>query len=73
MVEVTSNPVLFTEAAKAEIIRLIQNNTDVIKNKLRVGVKGGGCSGMTYVLEFDELKPNDQIFVDGDQIGRAHV
>ena len=34
--------------------------------KLRVGVKGGGCSGMTYVLEFDEQKSNDELLeIDG--------
>ena len=26
---------------------------------LRVGVKGGGCSGLTYVLGFEERKDND--------------
>jgi iron-sulfur cluster assembly protein len=32
---------------------------------IRVGVKGGGCSGLSYVLEFDsESKPGDQEFVD---------
>lgn len=31
---------------------------------LRMGVKGGGCSGMSYVLEFDsELGPHDKEFV----------
>jgi iron-sulfur cluster assembly protein len=28
---------------------------------LRVGVKGGGCSGFTYVLGFDEQKEKDQV------------
>ena len=64
MVAVNTNPVSFTDSAKAEIKRLIETSTDNIKNKLRVGVKGGGCSGMTYVLEFDEQKPNDQVFDD---------
>lgn len=33
---------------------------------LRVGVKGGGCSGMTYVLDFDARKDNDEVHdVDG--------
>ena len=32
---------------------------------LRVGVAGGGCSGLTYKLDFDrELKPMDQVFED---------
>lgn len=29
---------------------------------LRVGVKGGGCSGMSYVLGFDHKQENDQSF-----------
>jgi iron-sulfur cluster assembly protein len=29
---------------------------------LRVGVKGGGCSGMTYVLGFDQKTDNDMTF-----------
>lgn len=32
---------------------------------LRVGVVGGGCSGLSYKLDFDnEQKPTDQIFED---------
>lgn len=27
---------------------------------LRVGIKGGGCSGLTYVLGFDQGTENDQ-------------
>lgn len=33
---------------------------------LRIGVKGGGCSGLSYVLGFDEKGENDAIYeVDG--------
>jgi iron-sulfur cluster assembly protein len=37
---------------------------------LRMGVKGGGCSGMSYLLEFDtELGPHDKEFeVDGIKV-----
>jgi iron-sulfur cluster assembly accessory protein len=28
-------------------------------NYLRIGVKGGGCSGLSYVLGFDQKKEND--------------
>ncbi len=32
---------------------------------LRVGVVGGGCSGLTYKMDFDnEAKPSDQVFDD---------
>jgi iron-sulfur cluster assembly protein len=29
---------------------------------LRIGVKGGGCSGMTYILDFDLKQANDETF-----------
>jgi iron-sulfur cluster assembly protein len=29
---------------------------------LRVGVKGGGCSGYTYMLGFDKPQPEDELF-----------
>ena len=37
---------------------------------LRVGVKGGGCSGLSYLLEFDsELGPHDREFdIDGIKV-----
>jgi len=31
---------------------------------LRVGVKGGGCSGLMYVLDLDKAAPNDYVFED---------
>jgi iron-sulfur cluster assembly protein len=37
---------------------------------LRMGVKGGGCSGMSYALEFDtDLTPHDREFeIDGIKV-----
>ena len=37
---------------------------------LRMGVKGGGCSGLSYLLEFDtELRPHDKEFdIDGIKV-----
>jgi len=31
---------------------------------LRVGVRGGGCSGFQYALAFDEQRPGDAVFED---------
>lgn len=53
------SPVHFTAGAKREISRLIEENNATEATWLRVGVKGGGCSGMTYVLNFDEKKTGD--------------
>lgn len=55
-------PVSFTDSAKNEIKRLMAAEGFDTAKKLRVGVKGGGCSGMTYVLDFDSIKDNDEIF-----------
>lgn len=36
---------------------------------LRVGVKGGGCSGFSYVMDFDdEIKPQDEIIHINDDL-----
>jgi iron-sulfur cluster assembly protein len=55
-------PVQFTPSAQEEIKRLISAPDFIQGSFLRVGVKGGGCSGMTYVLDFDQKKDNDQLF-----------
>lgn len=57
-----TTPVSFTESAVKEIKRLMQEESFDTNKKLRVGVKGGGCSGMTYVLGFDESKEGDEEF-----------
>jgi len=68
-------PVHFTVSAMNEIKRLMAADGFDASRKLRVGVKGGGCSGMTYVLDFDTVKPQDDIFEQdglGFMIDKAH-
>jgi iron-sulfur cluster assembly protein len=61
--ETTLNiPVTLTDSAIAEIKRLMTVEGFDPGKKLRVGVKGGGCSGMTYILDFDLPKENDEQF-----------
>lgn len=55
----TLSPVQFTPGALTEIQRLMQTPSFDAAQQLRVGVKGGGCSGMTYVLGFDAKKESD--------------
>lgn len=55
-------PVSLTAGAIAEIRKLMQAEGFDKTQKLRVGVKGGGCSGMTYILGFDHPKENDKHF-----------
>ena len=51
--ETSARPVLLTPAAVAQVKRLrAKKGDDALK--LRVGVKGGGCSGLSYVLALEE-------------------
>jgi iron-sulfur cluster assembly protein len=55
-------PVSLSEGAIKELKRLM-NEPDFDNTQfLRVGVKGGGCSGMTYVLGFDQKESDDETF-----------
>lgn len=66
MVTTTLAPVTFTEGAIKEINRLMNEEGFDAAQYLRVGVKGGGCSGMTYVLGFDKKEDKDELFdIDG--------
>ena len=62
----TAIPVNLTENAINEIKRLMSEESFDTNNLLRLGVKGGGCSGMTYVLGFDLPTDKDEHFeIDG--------
>jgi iron-sulfur cluster assembly protein len=43
---------------------LASQNADVQTSGLRVGVRGGGCSGFQYALAFDTERSGDQVFED---------
>ena len=55
-------PVSFTEGAIIELKRIMSEPDMGSEKKLRIGVKGGGCSGMSYVLGFDEKQDGDEEF-----------
>jgi iron-sulfur cluster assembly protein len=55
--------VVITARAAKEIVRIKEENKIPTEHALRLGVKGGGCSGFSYVLAFDEKpRETDQIF-----------
>jgi iron-sulfur cluster assembly protein len=60
----TTYGVFLTETAAREIKSIIQQQElDAEKVRLRVGVKGGGCSGFSYVLDLTETqKETDELF-----------
>ncbi len=55
-------PVTLTDRAAAEVRRIVANKQIPAHFGLRVGVKGGGCSGMSYVLGFDKARDHDLTF-----------
>ena len=57
-------PVNVTETAAREIDAIIrQQGLDADKVRLRVGVKGGGCSGFSYLLDLTEVqKETDEVW-----------
>ena len=57
--------ITITEKAKGKIDQLMQESQMAADYFIRVSVKGGGCSGLTYNLDFDnEEKKDDQFFED---------
>ena len=47
--------ITLTETAAREIRTIVEReNLDTEKVRLRVGVKGGGCSGFSYILDLTE-------------------
>ena len=52
--------VQLSERAAKEIKRVIEEQKFTLDNTwVRIGAKGGGCSGFTYVLDFDQTGPTE--------------
>ena len=57
-----NNEITLTEKARSEVKKIMEANKIPETYGLRVGVKGGGCSGLSYSLGFDsEARDNDKI------------
>jgi iron-sulfur cluster assembly protein len=57
-----------SDQAKAKAIQLMtEDGFNAAEDYIRVGVKSGGCSGLEYVLGFDNKKTDaDQVFEDNE-------
>lgn len=57
-----------TETAKNKVIELMkEEGFDATKDFVRVGVKSGGCSGLSYELKFDNKQTEtDKVFEDNN-------
>ena len=55
--------ILITNNAVEQISNLLKGQSD--KKALRVGVRSGGCSGMSYTMDFigdNEINPDDKVY-----------
>ena len=58
-----STMIKVSETAKSKVLQLMQEDGfDPSKDYVRVGVKSGGCSGLSYDLKFDKSQ------IDGDKL-----
>lgn len=56
--------VVITEKAEAQIRRIFAEQGD--GRGLRLGVVGGGCSGLSYKIDFDDKRDHDNVIELGD-------
>lgn len=59
---ITSAPISLTSGAIAQLHRIRAEHGVPEHYGLRIGVKGGGCSGFSYLLGFDEQKEQDTVY-----------
>lgn len=57
-----------SDTARKRVISLMEDDGfDAATDYVRVGVKSGGCSGLSYDLKFDKaLGENDKVFEDNN-------
>ncbi|NNF36699.1 MAG: iron-sulfur cluster assembly accessory protein [Saprospiraceae bacterium] len=61
-VQTKTEPISLTEGAVKQLKRIMQEQNVPADYGVRVGVKGGGCSGFSYILGFDVEKEKDEIY-----------
>jgi iron-sulfur cluster assembly protein len=71
-----NKPLTLTEGAVSQLKKIHQEQNLTAEHGLRIGVKGGGCSGFSYVLGFDVQKEKDDVYeIDGFKVfmEKAHA
>jgi iron-sulfur cluster assembly protein len=52
-------PIGLTARAAEEVRKIMQTKNIPAEYALRVGIRGGGCGGVSLIIGFDKQKPND--------------
>jgi iron-sulfur cluster assembly protein len=68
--ETTGTPVITLSATALAEVKRLMNVQGLTEGGLRVGIKGGGCSGLSYTINFDDkVGEHDAVYeVDGVKI-----
>lgn len=62
----TFDPIVLTDEAVQKVKSAMKKEGVGPEKALRLGVVGGGCSGFSYTMGFDEPKSDDTVFTFGD-------
>lgn len=66
MSDLKKTPFSLSDAAKKEVVNIYTTKNIPKEYGLRVGIRGGGCSGISYLFGFDALNVSDEQFdLDG--------
>jgi iron-sulfur cluster assembly protein len=55
-------PITISERAKEEVLAIMAGKSIPKGYGLRIGVRGGGCSGVSYIVGFDKPKEKDDVY-----------
>ncbi|MCP4521609.1 MAG: iron-sulfur cluster assembly accessory protein [Cytophagales bacterium] len=58
-------PITLTDIALSEVKNIFENKNIPAEYYLRVGVKGSGCAGVSYLLGFDKKGETDELYSFG--------
>jgi iron-sulfur cluster assembly protein len=64
----TRNDITVSSKAIKEIRKIMEENNFTPEVGLRIGVKGGGCSGLTYSMGFDPEQREGDTIIEQDDI-----
>lgn len=59
---INAQPVTITDCAITQLKRVLAEENLSAEHGLRLGVKGGGCSGFSYVMGFDVQNEKDEVY-----------
>jgi iron-sulfur cluster assembly accessory protein len=60
--ELIESPIAFTDAAASALREYARTLPEAEGKRLRVAVRGGGCSGFSYALDYDTQRADEELF-----------